>query len=244
MKDVEPSTTYQIRVAAYTLKGDGARSIEVYIKTPKRLPIAPVIRHSVLLDPKKTNLKLVWRPKYPGVLQYKIIYGKSLAKYDYLASIRTKYVDVSKRTWTFNSLDYGVWYCFKLSAQTAKDWSAEAHVWVKMPDGIPKGAPQNVRAITESATSIKVTWESPDPWVRYGKITKYLISYKMSAGGEERAKTFLVTDENVRLQLIIDNLQVNTDYSFNLKAYTSAGEGPSSISVTSKTDNQGKPNLD
>eukprot|EP00794_Sanderia_malayensis_P007839 gene7839-8688_t len=241
MSKVEPSTTYQIRVAAYTLKGDGTRSSEVYVKTPKRLPAAPEIRWANLRGPKRTDLSLAWRPNYPGVLQYKIEYGKALTKFDNLADVRTKYVNVRHRSHVFKGLSNGVWYLFKVSAQTLKDWSIEARKWVKMPDGIPGEAPQNIRAITESSTSIKITWESPDPWLRHGRITKYIISYKMTANGEPRSKRFKVNDDSARLEMIINNLQVKTEYSFTLTAYTSAGAGPASIAVTSRTDDQTLP---
>ncbi len=107
-----------------------------------------------------------------------------------------------------------------------------------MPDGKPGEAPQGVRAITQSATSIRVTWESPDPWLRRGKITKYVISYKMTANGEKRTKEFIVTDESAKLEMIIGGLQVRTEYSFRVKACTSAGNGPASVAVISKTDDQ------
>eukprot|EP00794_Sanderia_malayensis_P011627 gene11627-12825_t len=241
MSKVEPSTTYQIRVSAYTIVGNGKRSSEVYVKTPKRLPAAPEIRWANLRDPKRTDLNLAWRPNYPGVLQYKIEYGKALKKFDNLTDVRTKYVNVRHRSHVFKGLSNGVWYLFKVSAQTLKDWSIEAHKWVKMPDGVPGEAPQNIRAITKSSTSIKITWESPDPWLSNGKIKKYIIRYKMTANGEPRRKKFKVNDDSARLEMIINNLQVKTEYSFTLTAYTSAGAGPASVPVTSRTDNQTLP---
>ena len=237
---MEPSTTYLITVAAYTLKGDGARSTGLYIRTPKRLPPAPIIRRAALLNPRNTTLKLSWRPKIPGVLRYKIVYGKSLLKFDNLADQKTVYVDVSKRTRIFRGLKFGVWYCFKVSLQTAADFSSEAYSWVKMPDGKPRGEPLNVRATTGSATSIRVTWESPDPWKRNGKIIKYVVTYRKSTGGEERKKELIVKDADTRLEMIIEGLQVNTRYQFTVSAFTSVGQGPKSLSVTSRTDNQGK----
>ena len=239
--NVEPSTTYRITVAAYTLKGDGARSLPVYVKTPKRLPPAPMIRRAVLLNPpKSTDVRLSWKPKIPGVLRYKIVYGKALSKFDSLADERSVFVRVSNRTTVFSGLDYGVWYCFKVSQETAVDWSSESRIWVEMPEGKPKGPPLDIKAITGSATSIKLTWASPDPWLRHGKITKYVVNYRKVPNGEKRSKELLITSPDTRLEMIVNGLQVNSRYSFRITAFTKAGKGPHSISVTSQTDNEGK----
>ena len=173
-----------------------------------------------------------------AVLRYKIVYGKTISQYDSLASERTVYVSVSNRTKIFNDLDFGVWYCFKVSAETTTDWSSEAQTWVKMPDGKPTGPPLNVRAVTGSASSIKVTWESPDPWQRNGKITKYVVRYKKVTGGETMRKTLTVGSGDTSLDMIVEGLQVNTMYLFSVRAFTSVGPGPSSLEVRSQTDDQ------
>jgi len=241
-KKVQPSTTYRITVAAYTLKGDGARSRAVYVKTPKLLPPAPVIRRAVLVrPPQSTSVRLSWKPEIPGVMRYRIVYGKALSKFDNLADERSVFVRVSRRTKIFNNLDYGVWYCFKVSQETSVDWSSESRVWIKTPEGKPKGAPLGVKAITGSATSIKVSWASPDPWLRHGKIIKYVVKYKKVTGGEERSKELLISSPNTRLAIVVNGLQVNTRYSFRVSAFTKVGDGPYSVTVTSQTDNQDLP---
>ena len=239
-KNIKPSTTYRITVAAYTLKGDGTRSLPVFVKTPKLLPPAPMIRRAILVKfPRETGVKLAWKPKIPGVLQYKIVYGKALSKFDNLADERSVFVSVLNRTKVFTGLDYGVWYCFKVSQETRVDWSSESRIWVRTPEGKPKGPPLDVKAIPGSATSIKLTWASPDPWLRHGKIVKYVIKYRTVSGGEERSKDLLIFSEISKLVMVINGLQVNTKYSFRVAAVTNVGEGPYSVSVTSQTHNEG-----
>lgn len=240
VENVEPSTTYRITVAAYTLKGDGARSLPLFIKTPKRLPPAPTIRRAAFVDPpRSTDVKLSWKPKIPGVLRYKIVYGKALSKFDNLADERIVFVSVANRTKVFTGLSSGVWYCFKVSQETSVDWSSESHIWIKMPEGKPTGPPLDIKAITGSATSIKLTWVSPDPWLRHGIITKYVIKYKKLPDGEQRSQDFPVVTPARRLDVIISGLQVNSLYSFRIAALTEVGRGPFSVSVTSQTDNEG-----
>ena len=176
-KNLQPSTTYRVQVAAYTLKGDGTRSHPIYVKTPKQLPPSPRVTKMSLPDPTKAVVHLAWRPRTSGVRQYKVMYGKSLRQYDNLADEKTQIFPATTRKHTFGDLDAGVWYSFKVSAQTSNGWSAEDIQWILVPDGKPSGKPQNVRAITESATSIKVSWESPDPWECNGKIIKYTVRY-------------------------------------------------------------------
>ena len=167
------------------------------------------------------------------------MYGKALSKFDNLADERLVYVSVLNRSRIFTGLDNGVWYCFKVSQKTAVDWSSESRVWIRTPEGKPKGPPQDVKAITGSATSIKLTWASPDPWLHHGKITKYVLKYVRVPGGEERSREVLVTPADTGLGIVINGLQVNTRYSFRVSAYTQVGRGPYSSPVTSKTDNEG-----
>ena len=239
-KNIQPSTTYRITVAAYTLKGDGTRSLPVFVKTPKLLPPAPMIRRALLIkSSRQASVKLAWKPKIPGVLRYRIVYGKALSKFDNLADERSVFVSVLNRTKIFTDLDYGVWYCFKVSQETIVDWSSESRIWVRTPEGKPKGPPLDVKTIPGSATSIKLTWASPDPWLRHGQITKYVIKYRKVSGGEERSKDLVSRSAGGKLVIVINGLQVNTRYSFRVAAFTNAGEGPYSIPVTSKTDNEG-----
>lgn len=240
-KDIGPSRTYRVTVAAYTFKGDGRRSNPVYIKTPKRLPTAPMIRRALLVNPPgSTDVKLTWRSTIPDVLRYKIVYGRALSKFDNLADERTAFVAASTETKDLKGLAFGIWYCFKVSQRIAADWSYESQTWLKMPEGKPNGPPLDIKAITVSATSIKLTWASPDPWLRQGNIVKYVVKYRKVPGGEIRRTELEILSPDTRLGILINGLQVNTRYSFRVAAHTEVGRGPFSSSVTSQTDNKGK----
>ena len=202
-----------------------------------------MIIRAVLVRPlQSTKFKLPCKPEIPGVMRYKIVYGKVLSKYDNLADERSVFVRVSRRTRIFNNLDYGVWYCFNVSQETSVDWSYESRVWMKTPERKPKGPPLGVNGITGSATSITVSWASPDPWLRHGKFIKfikYVVKYKKVLGGEERSKELLISSPNTRLAIVVNGLQVNTRCSFRVSAFTKVGDGSYSVTVTSQTDNQG-----
>ena len=72
-----------------------------------------------------------------------------------------------------------------------------------------------------SSTSIRLEWEEPARDLRNGEITLYEIMY-------HKMDDFIdVQDVNTSdSDLTIDGLEMNTDYVFQIKAYTRRGPGP------------------
>ena len=80
LTELEAETTYQIEVAAYTIKGDGARSVPVLAKTLAKVPDAPYISSTKPVSTPGTGLTIKWRTSVSNVLSYKLRYGKSLQR--------------------------------------------------------------------------------------------------------------------------------------------------------------------
>ena len=80
LTELEAETTYQIEVAAYTIKGDGARSVPVLAKTSAKVPDAPYISSTKPVSTPSTGLTIKWRTSVSNVLSYKLRYGKSLQR--------------------------------------------------------------------------------------------------------------------------------------------------------------------
>ena len=77
LNDLQPSTTYQITVAAYTIKGDGASSVPAFAKTLAKLPDPP---HIFQRPSSSDEVIIRWRTLATGVESYKLRYGKSLQR--------------------------------------------------------------------------------------------------------------------------------------------------------------------
>ena len=97
----------------------------------------------------------------------------------------------------------------------------------------PASAPQNPSSTTINSTAIQVQWEAVAEINQNGKIAFYEVQV-------DPAQFQNVRLENVSssaLLLTIGGLEEFVQYSFTIKAYTSAGPGPFSI-VTNSTTNQ------
>jgi len=77
LTDLQPDTTYQIKVAAYTIKGDGASSVPVFAKTLAKRPDPP---HVFARPSPSTEVMIRWRTLASDVVSYKLRYGKSLQR--------------------------------------------------------------------------------------------------------------------------------------------------------------------
>ena len=85
----------------------------------------------------------------------------------------------------------------------------------------PSGGPQNFTASGLTETSVRLTWDLPARKLRNGEVTMYQITYhKLSDSINEED----LNCSDTFIDLV--GLEVNTDYVFRIKAYTSKGAGP------------------
>lgn len=85
---------------------------------------------------------------------------------------------------------------------------------------VPAGAPQNFSAESLSETSVLLEWDLPAKHLQNGEIIMYQVLYDKLADNTEE-------DLNVTgLQYEIKGLEMNTDYVFQIRAFTSMGPGP------------------
>ena len=85
----------------------------------------------------------------------------------------------------------------------------------------PSGAPQNFSARGLTETSVHLSWDFPARNLRNGEILMYQITYHKLAD--------TINEEGLNItDLFVDivGLEMNTDYIFLVKAYTSVGAGP------------------
>ena len=85
--------------------------------------------------------------------------------------------------------------------------------------------------------SINVSWMMLDCQDRYGNITMYEVCY--SVIGDSVNLTLNTTNGN-ETSLLVDGLEVFTNYTIQVRAYTAVGPGPYSNSSEVRTLTDGK----
>ncbi|XP_067028665.1 receptor-type tyrosine-protein phosphatase delta-like isoform X2 [Acropora muricata] len=226
-------TTYLIQVAAFTKKGDGAKSIPRLAKTFPKPPDPPHIVGSIRPS---SDVLIRWLTVDTGVLSYKLRYGKSLKRLRgrQMEELEMKEMTaLSKNSHTFKGLDPGVWYLFKISVRNKVGWSKERFIWVETAPAPPSGPPLDVRASTLSSISVQVTWKKPDQWKRNGPLIGYSVVYN-PLYRMDLSMVKNVTNPN-QTNLDVTDLMMYTDYEIRVRAHGSMGPGPLSLPVITRT---------
>ncbi|KAM6457488.1 receptor-type tyrosine-protein phosphatase F isoform 7-T9 [Liasis olivaceus] len=219
-----PETTYSVSIAAYTTKGDGARSKAKVIATTGAVPGKP----TMMISTTSMNTALInWLPP-------KEIIGELLG---YM--LRYKRADEEKMTiihfgkdddhYTVTKLYKGATYIFKLSAKNRAGPGEEFEKEITTPEEVPSGFPQNLRVVGLTTSTTKVTWNPPLLFERNGKITNYTVVYRDINSQQN------LTNVTKELSITLTNLKSDTTYDIKVRAYNSKGAGPLSPSIQSRT---------
>ena len=100
----------------------------------------------------------------------------------------------------------------------------------------PGAPPDNVRAWNTSSTSILVKWDEVPVDKQHGEILRYAVSYWVTEEGSHGAKLFSSSTREVELL----DLAKYAYYSIIVSAATVKGDGPASIPVHVRTDEDSK----
>ncbi|XP_064626984.1 tyrosine-protein phosphatase Lar-like isoform X3 [Lineus longissimus] len=217
--NLEPDTWYQFQVNGYTRKGDGQRSRGRKVKTKGAVSGPPQSLRLVLVAEDPPVIRATWeRPLMThGVVDgFRLRYGKKGDEH-----LTEKLLVGNTFSYSTSFLDRGVTYEFRVAAKNTVDYGEDAVATLKTPDGIPGGPPKNISIFGISINAIRLQWDLPAKNMRNGDVVMYQVSYFK---GSDPITTFdLNTTE---AYMIIDNLEKNTDYVFQVKAFTSIGAGP------------------
>ena len=100
----------------------------------------------------------------------------------------------------------------------------------------PDGAPQNVRGLNSSSTSILVTWDEVPADQQNGIITGYTITYQSQT---ENDNGIVQVNGSVH-QMELTNLKEYVNYNITVFASTVKGNGPASDPIVVRTDQDSK----
>ncbi|XP_075901581.1 protein tyrosine phosphatase receptor type Fa [Nelusetta ayraudi] len=219
-----PETTYSVTVAAYTTKGDGARSKAKVVTTTGAVPGKPTMMISTTIG----NTALIqWQPPKEMVgehVGYQLQYKRAEEEAFVVKEFRQ-----TDDHFTVTGLHKGATYVFKLCAKNRAGNGEEYIKEISTPEDVPSSYPQNLRVVGLTATSTSLTWDPPPLAERNGKIVKYIVVYR------DINSQYNVTNSTTEAQLTIEGLLPDTTYDIRVQAFTGKGEGPISPSIQSRT---------
>ncbi|XP_043832992.1 receptor-type tyrosine-protein phosphatase S isoform X5 [Dromiciops gliroides] len=225
---LQPETSYSVTVAAYTMKGDGARSKPKLVVTKGTVLGKPSLSIHQTLD---NSLQVRWEPA-PGsegqVLGYRLQFGRKD-----VSPLATLEFPASEDQYTATSIHKGATYVFRLAAKSRAGFGEEAAQELSIPEDVPQGYPHILEAGNVSAASVQFRWLPPVPAERNGAIVKYTVAFREAGSAGPPVETELPAspDNSFTLQ----GLKPNTAYDVKIRAHTSQGPGPYSPIVRYRT---------
>ncbi|XP_057711097.1 receptor-type tyrosine-protein phosphatase S isoform X35 [Corythoichthys intestinalis] len=227
ISELQAETTYSVTVAAYTTKGDGARSKPKLVTTTGAVPDKPRLMVST------TNMGtalLQWHPPAVthGPLQgYRLRFGRK--DLEPLTVIEFPERD---NHYTTREIHKGASYTFRLSARNKVGFGEETVKEVTTNEDVPSGYPQWITADAATTNTIQVSWQELLLAERNGYIIKYALQYKDINSPRSPSELFITAPES---SVVLDGLKADTTYDIKMCAFTSKGSGPYSPSVQIRT---------
>ncbi|KAJ7308438.1 hypothetical protein JRQ81_008986 [Phrynocephalus forsythii] len=226
---LQPETTYSITVAAYTMKGDGARSKPKLVVTKGAVPGKPVL--SVHPTTQENALLVKWEPPPEAegqVLGYRLQFGRKD-----VSPLATLEFASQEDQYTAANVHRGATYVFRLSVKSRAGFGAEAVQELSLPEDAPKGYPQILDPSNVTSRSVQVNWLPPVLAEQNGAIVKYTVACREAgAAGAPLETEVAPSAEN---SYTLNGLKPNTAYDVKIRAHTSKGPGPYSPTVQYRT---------
>ncbi|XP_026070644.1 receptor-type tyrosine-protein phosphatase delta-like isoform X43 [Carassius auratus] len=227
LTDLYAETVYSVTVAAYTTKGDGARSKPKLVTTTGAVPEKP----RLMVSPTNMGTALLqWHPPTNtyGLLQgYRLRFGRKDVE-------PLTVIEFSEREnhYTTKEIHKGASYIFRLSARNRVGFGEETVKEITTPEDTPAGYPQGIIAQSSTTTTIQVSWQPVALSERNGAVIKYALQYKDINSPRSPSELFITAPEST---VTLDGLKADTTYDIKMCAFTSKGPGPYSPSVQFRT---------
>ncbi|XP_073808619.1 protein tyrosine phosphatase receptor type Fa isoform X7 [Danio rerio] len=219
-----PETTYSVTVAAYTTKGDGARSKAKVVTTTGAVPGKPTMIISTTIG----NTALIqWQPPKEMVgelMGYRLRYKREEEDIYTVRDFRR-----TDDHFTVTGLHKGATYIFKLCAKNRAGNGEEYSKEISTPEDVPSSYPQNLKVVGLTTTTTKLAWDPPPLPERNGKIVRYVVVYRDINSHQNQ------TNGTADTEMTIQGLKPDTTYDIRVRAFTGKGGGPISPSIQSRT---------
>uniref|UniRef100_A0A8C7ZZ09 protein-tyrosine-phosphatase n=1 Tax=Oryzias sinensis TaxID=183150 RepID=A0A8C7ZZ09_9TELE len=225
---LKPDTTYSITVAAYTTKGDGARSKPKLVVTKGAVPGPPYLS---VAQNSKTSAVVHWDP--PDLTNgmdlqgYRLQFGRKD-----ITPLATLEFAPQERRYSVDNIHRGATYLFKMAAKSRGGFGEEAVAELSVPENTPGGYPQIKEGSNVTCCSVLLSWSPPVLAERNGVITEYTLVYKEAGTGEIPRELRLPPTLS---SYVLNSLKPNSAYEVKMRAHTSVGPGPYSPPIQYRT---------
>uniref|UniRef100_A0A7N8XDN2 protein-tyrosine-phosphatase n=1 Tax=Mastacembelus armatus TaxID=205130 RepID=A0A7N8XDN2_9TELE len=225
---LKPDTTYSITVAAYTTKGDGARSKPKLVVTKGAVPGPPYL--SVAQDSEISAI-VRWDP--PDLTNgmdlqgYRLQFGRKD-----VSPLATLEFAAQERQYSVGNIHRGATYLFKISAKSRGGFGEEAVVELSVPENTPGGYPHISEGSNVTCCSVQLFWSPPVLAERNGVITEYTLAYKEAGSGGAPRELRLPPSLS---SYVLNSLKPDSAYDVKIRAHTSVGPGPYSPPIQYRT---------
>ncbi|XP_068176442.1 receptor-type tyrosine-protein phosphatase S isoform X3 [Antennarius striatus] len=225
---LKPDTTYSITVAAYTTKGDGARSKPKLVVTKGAVPGPPYLSVTQNSD---SSAVVRWDP--PDLTNgmdlqgYRLQFGRKD-----VSPLAILEFAPQERQYSVVNIHRGATYLFKISAKSRGGFGEEAVVELGVPEKTPGGYPQIDEGSNVTCCSVQLSWSPPVLAERNGVITEYTLAYKEAGTGGAPRELHLPPSLS---SYILNSLKPNSAYDVKIRAHTSVGPGPYSPPIQYRT---------
>ncbi|KAM0727414.1 Cell adhesion molecule Dscam1 [Formica fusca] len=238
--NLRPATTYHLRIVAENEIGTSDPSDMVTIITAEEAPTGPPTSVKVdALD--QHTLKVTWKPPpredWNGeILGYYVGYRQSADKPYMFETVEFSKEDgkehhhlqiVNLKTYT----QYGVVVqAFNKVGSGPMSEERRQHT----AEGVPEQPPHDTTCTTLTSQTIRVSWMSPPLSAANGVITGYKVIYGPSdTWYDENTKDTKITSSS---ETILHGLKKYTNYSMQVLAFTSGGDGVKSAPIHCQTE--------
>uniref|UniRef100_A0A672RWG2 protein-tyrosine-phosphatase n=1 Tax=Sinocyclocheilus grahami TaxID=75366 RepID=A0A672RWG2_SINGR len=223
IQDLTPNKTYYIRVLAFTAVGDGPLSSDLHIIAKTGVPSQPTELKAEVKS--ETSILLSWiPPAHSGtdaITGYELIYRLGDQPEQKIS------FDPSSSYLLKNLKPFST-YIFQLAARSKHGLGAFTSEITSIPP------PQEVTCVSPSSTSLLLSW-APPLTDENGSITGYSIRYV----AVEREKDLIQRISDIPstcFRYRIEGLKKGTLYSVTVAAYTDTGQGPESLPILIRTE--------
>ncbi|RMX55339.1 hypothetical protein pdam_00019119, partial [Pocillopora damicornis] len=230
LQGLVPFTTYGIRVAAVDGVHNGTFSNTVWVQTPEAVP-SQSPQNVTASSVSSNSFQLNWVP-VPQEFANGRIQGYRVSIWElsrWIAAMRPNKTTVDNSTTSalIGGLEAYTNYVVQISAFTAAGEGNITHINVSTQEGVPTRPPQQVQGIKQSSTSLLITWITVPSGHAHGVIIGYNVYVN---NGSVRVLSTSVNDA------VLTGLKKYTQYTVQVSANTSTGEGPRSSPISVWTD--------
>ena len=103
---------------------------------------------------------------------------------------------------------------------------------------MPSVAPENVTALSTTSTSIFLTWNAVPSNQRSGNILGYKVNFTLQSKHDDKKLTEEISVAMVYVNLT--GLRKSRKYSITVSTFNECGDGPHSVNLSVKTDEDSK----